>query len=477
MNKKKVLTKSKSNENFSDIQFQTETWKIIKTLFGNDRKQIGMKLIAHQIESFNDFICTKVEHIIQGFNDIEILHKFNQNIGDFKFNIKLNASNARINKPMIYEKDGSTKLMTPNEARQRSFSYASSMFIDLKVMVKWYDEENNVKSSEKLIKNINIGKIPIMVGSKYCVLSNINDLNHCESVTNECKFDCGGYFIINGNEKVIISHDRISENKTYVFIDAKATQYSHIAEIRSVPDNLFGPPKLTTLKMTLKGDQYGRLLRINIHHIRVDVPVFILFRALGIETDKDILNYCVYDISDDNNANYIDLLKGCINESSSIRTRYQALEYLSRYLNISGYPKEIIQCKEKRISIVLEILKNDLLPHVGDNYKDKALYIGSMIRKLFQCYLGYRAYDDRDSYLYKRVDTPGIMLANLFRQYYGKVIKDTKNMIYKELNTGVWKSTNNVENIINKNNIYKIIKPTTIESGYKLWKLKLLKKR
>lgn len=89
------------------------------------------------------------------------------------------------------------------------------------------------------------------------------------------------------------------------------------------------------------------------------------------------------------------------------------------------------------------------------------------MRKLLNCHLGLRPFDDRDSYLNKRVDTPGVMLANLFRQYYGKMIKDCKNVSYKELNSGVWKTSSNINNLINSHNIYKIIKPTTIESGLK----------
>lgn len=451
-----------ASTNMDDLTFQTETWKVINTMFGIEKNHVGKMLIKHQLESFNDFVKNKIEYIINGFNDIEILHKFNANICDFKYNINLRVQNPRLNKPVICEKDGSTKLMTPFEARQRNFSYSSAIFVDIVIINKWYDENEVLQSNEKIIKNINIGKIPIMVGSDYCVLTNIN-----ETVSKECPYDSGGYFIINGNEKVIISHDRISENKTYVFLDNKATQYSHIAEIRSVPDNTFGPPKLTTIKMTSKSNQYGRMMRINIHHIRVDVPIFILFRALGIESDKKIIELCVYDIDKVDSKVLIEQLKGCVNEGNLIKTRIQALEYLSKYLNISGYPKEIIQNKEKRISIVLDILKNDLLPHVGDKLQDKALYIGFMLRKLLQCFTGLREFDDRDSYLNKRIDTPGIMMANLFRQYYGKVVKDTKNMIYKELNSGAWKSSNNIDNLINKNNIYKIIKSTTIESGLK----------
>ena len=77
------------------------------------------------------------------------------------------------------------------------------------------------------MRNVNIGKIPIMVGSNYCILDN----PYFQINSQECKYDYGGYFIINGNEKVIISHDRIAENKTYVFLDNKLSQYSHIAEI------------------------------------------------------------------------------------------------------------------------------------------------------------------------------------------------------------------------------------------------------
>ena len=455
------------NKTMNHLEFQKHTWEVVNGLFGNDRESIGKQLIGHQLESYNDFVSTKLEHIIGGFNDVEILHKYNNEISDFKYKVRLTIDNPRLCKPLIYEKDGSTKLMTPKEARQRNFSYSCTLSVDITVKTAWYDDANCAKESEKIVRNVNIGKIPVMVGSKYCVLSNINDPFHSSTITSECKYDSGGYFIINGNEKVIISHDRISENKTYVFLDTKGSQYSHIAEIRSVPDNTFGPPKLTTLKMTSRGNQFGKLMRITIHHVRTDIPVFILFKALGIESDKQIIELCVYDIDQKDSKVFMDHLKGCVNEASCIKTRYQALEYLSKYLNISGYPKEIITNKNKRINIVLEILKNDLLPHVGENYEDKALYLGYMLRKLLQCVLGMRNFDDRDSYLNKRIDSPGVMISNLFRQYYGKMIKDAKNMIYKELNSGMWKSSSNLENLINKNNIYKIIKPTTIESGLK----------
>ena len=109
---------------------------------------------------------------------------------------------------------------------------------------------------------------------------------------------------------------------------------------------------------------------------------------------------------------------------------------MAKYLNITGYSKEILNNKAYRINIVRSVLEKEFLPHVGKDYLKKALYIGSMISKLLHCYLGLREYDDRDSYINKRVDTPGILMASLFRQYYSKVIKDMKNIVQKEINTG-----------------------------------------
>ena len=451
-----------NNDDITQSEFNHYTWKIIELMF---KENDGKQLVKHQLQSFNDFVVNKIDQIISGFNQIEILFKYLPECDDFKIKMNIRVFNPRIIRPTIYEKDGSTKLMTPNEARQRNFCYSSNLYVDICIENKWYDDYNEPVNGTKTIRNINIGKIPIMIGSNYCILNSDGYLG--KNMRDECINDYGGYFIINGNEKVIISHDRIAENKTYVFLENKISQYSHIAEIRSVSDNKFTPPKLTTLKLSTKATQFGHYIRINLHHIRIDVPLFIIFRALGIVSDKDIVKFCVYDINNPNNTVLINHLKGSVEESNNIMTKGNALEYLSKFLNISGYPKEIMQNKTKRIYIITEILKNDFLPHVGDNLYSKALYLGYMVNKLLKCFIGHIEMDDRDSYLNKRVDTPGIMMANLFRQYYGKVVKDAKNMIYKELNSGNWKMSNNVMNIINKNNIFKIFKPTTIDSGLK----------
>lgn len=435
------------------------TWNIIEKYFGYNK---GETLVKHLIDSYNDFVSKKMDDIIHGFNPIEIYNGYVTETDSFKNIISIEIINPILANPIINEKDGSTKIMTPADARNRNFTYVSALSATLVITIKSLNMETNQYNTEvKRMNNVSLGKLPIMVRSKYCILHNN------PSIPGECRYDYGGYFIVNGNEKVVISQDRIAENKTYVFTNNKQTAYSVVAEIRSVMENKFSVPKTTTLKLSSKANQFGRYIRVNIHHIKFDVPLFVLFRALGFESDKEILSYICYDVEDSDNCKVIESLAGSIEEANSVLTKREAREYLSKYMNISGYPKEYLCNKNHRLEILETILTNEFLPHVGRDFGKKALYLGYMASKLVRCHLGLLQYDDRDSYINKRVDTPGILLANLFRQYYGKVVKDLKNGIQKEINTGSWKGTRQISNIINNVNISKLIKATTIESGLK----------
>ena len=449
-------------EDLSSDDFDNLTWNVIEKFFTMNK---GQQIVKHQLESFNDFVLKKLDQIVEGFNPIEIYSQYVPEVDKFRHILIVELKRPVLNKPIIYEKDGSTKIMTPNDARQRNFTYSSVLNIDVHIVAKTLNADIQEGSPEeyivetKIIKNVLLGKIPIMVKSNYCILKNIFGNNL------ECKYDYGGYFIINGNEKVIISQDRISENKTYVFLNNKVSTYSHVAEIRSVQENKLGVPKITTIKLSSKPNQFGRPIRVNIHHVKHEIPIFILFKALGLANDKEIIEFIVYNTDDKVSKLLMNELTACIEEANHILSPKDAIEYLAKYLNITGYPKEMLNNHVHRLNIVRGVLEKEFLPHVGKNFGKKALYLGSMINKLLKCFLGLREYDDRDSYINKRVDTPGVLMANLFRQYYGKVIKDMRNIIGKEINGGGWKATNRFVNVINKVNIYKIVKSTIIDSG------------
>lgn len=436
------------------------TWKLVEAYFNENK---GQQLVKHLIDSYNDFVLRKIDNILEGFNPIEIHHQYIPEKNAFKYTLSIEVKNPTLAKPMIYEKDGSTKIMTPTDARNRNVTYAAPLTVDLIIKTKTFDSTiNEVIEEDKRINNVNLGKIPIMVNSRYCVLSTCSNLIQDD----ECRYDYGGYFIINGNEKVIISQDRIAENKTYVFLNNKVSTYSHVAEIRSVTENRFSVPKTTSIKLSAKANQFGRYIRVVVHHIKHDIPLFVLFRALGIESDKKIISYIVRP-NDPNYESIAQELMGSIEEANAITTTREAREYLLKFMNVNGHPKELMASKDYRFGVLVGVLEKEFLPHSGMDLDKKAIYLGFMVNKLLSCYMGIMPFDDRDSYINKRVDTPGILLANLMRQYYGKVVKDMRNMVQKDINGGSWKATNKFINVITKVNVAKIVKSTIIEAGLK----------
>lgn len=439
------------------------TWKFLRSYFldGN-----AYTLVKHQIDSYNDFVLRKMEQIIEGFNPVELYHRYLPAHGVFKHVLSLHVKDPVLCPPTICEKDGSTKVMMPNDARLRNLTYAAALHVTLVVEARTFDEHTCTYATErKILRNVSLGKIPVMVRSNYCMLRQSCTMMHRGA--DECRNDYGGYFIINGNEKVVISQDRISENKTYVFLSNKATLYSYIAEIRSVQENTFGVPKTTTLKLAARATQFGRCIRANIHHIKHDVPVFVLFKALGVESDRDICTMIVHDMEDPVGRIITHELAACMDEARHVTCARDALEYLGRYLHAQGHPREFTTDPAHRTAILRSVLQREFLPHAGPSFAKKALYLGYMVNKLMRCYLKVWELDDRDSYVNKRLDTPGVCLASLFRQYYGKVVKDLKTTLQREINSDAWRASNSFANVINKHNVYKVVKATIIESGLK----------
>ena len=146
-----------------------------------------------------------------------------------------------------------------------------------------------------------IGKIPIMLRSTYCLLSGLTDRDLTE--LNECPLDPGGYFIINGSEKVLIAQEKMATNTVYVF-SKKDSKYSFTAEIRSCLEHSSRPTSTMWVSMLAKGSQGGRKSAIgqrivgSLPYIRQEIPIMIVFRALGFVADRDILEHIIYDFDD-----------------------------------------------------------------------------------------------------------------------------------------------------------------------------------
>ena len=446
--------------------FTEEPWNIIETYFENRHLE---QLVRHQLESYNDFVNFQIQKTIDMFNPVTVKSEqyYNKKLNKHSLEAYITFQNFNIYRPQIHENNGATKLMFPQEARVRNFTYASNMTIDIniKYVVRNGKELENCQTIMKNIPKIHIGKLPIMLKSSICVLKQYNHLNH--DVNGECAFDAGGYFIINGSEKTVLGQERAAENRVYCFnISKGSTKWSMSAEIKSVPDFKQISPKQMNLLISTKNNGFGFGIYLQVPRIKQPVPLFIIFRAMGIISDKEICSKILLDIDNEKNKPLLKALQASIIDANEILTKEAAIQYITNYVMYTPINMTQETGNIKKREFTYEVINSDLFPHCHTE-EQKIYFLGYMTNKLLQTSLGWLPTDDRDSYLNKRIDTCGILLNNLFRNYFNKLVKDMQKQIIREMNNGSWKSNEDYGNIVNMTNIYKIVKSTTIENGLK----------
>jgi DNA-directed RNA polymerase beta subunit len=459
------IQSNKDNGIFAEQYIETP-WDIIESYFSGHHLE---RLVRHQIESYNNFIEYQTIKTIEMFNDVNI--KSEQDLdpvsGKHRLELFISFSNFSLYRPQIHENNGATKLMFPQEVRSRNFTYASAMTIDIniKFLVRNGVNLETVQTFYKTLPKIHIGKMPIMLKSNICVLT---QYKHMENKNiGECKYDTGGYFIINGSEKTVLGQERAAENKIYIYnISKNNTKYTWSAEIKSVPDFKCISPKQLNLMVSSKNNGLGFPIMVQLPRVKQPVPLFILFRALGVISDLDICKYIILDIDKEEYKELLNGLTASIIDSNTVLTQSEALKNITSYVMFTPINMDKETGARKKMEFTNDILENDLLPHCMTKIQ-KLYFLGYMTNKLLQANFKWITQDDRDSYVNKRVDLTGTLLNNLFRNYFNKLVKDMEKQIIKEINNGSWKSTDQYMNIVNMTNIYKIIKSTTIENGLK----------
>lgn len=401
-------------------------------------------LAANQIESYNDYIDNILPMILSQFFPLELSFKDNKieniNISIIKLDIEI---------PRYTENNGCTKILTPNIARLRNFTYSLTVVIDLSVDIKMKIDNEIINLPTKIIKDIVLTKIPVIVKSKYC--------NYYKDIENECPFDSGGYSIINGNEKVLISQEKITPNIIQVYESKNNSKFGYVSEVRSSNDNTFGVTKTLSVKITDKS-YLNDLIYASIPHTKEEIPISVLFKALGCNSDKEILYFII-----DNDKSELDLqiakiVSISLKENTDINDNASAIQYISKRIISNNKFNSLL-----KISYCKNILDKEYLPHLNTNL-EKLYYTGLMVNKLLKCYLNVEKPSDRDSYLNKRIESCGTLMGNLTLQGIGKVVKDMKVYITKEVNSGIWNIKEDYSDIINDFNIHKIIKKNCIEN-------------
>jgi DNA-directed RNA polymerase II subunit RPB2 len=441
-------------------------WILIESYFKHKHLK---QLVKHQLESYNYFVNNQIQQTIEMFNPLLIVsdHDYIKEHNLHRLEIEITFENFSIYRPQIYENNGSTKIMFPQEARLRNISYSSAMTIDLNIKYTVRNGENykNVLNYQKKIKNVHIGKLPIMLKSDLCVLNQYKHLDHNE--TGECYMDPGGYFIINGSEKTCISQERAAENQIYCFnIEKNNNKWSWKAEMKCIPDWKCISPKQITMYIASRNNGYGNAIYLQIPRIKIPIPLFIIFRAFNIISDKEICELIMLNIANENMKKMLFALKASIIDANKYMTKDSAIKFIVNNVIYTPMNMDKETGSKKKYDFAMEVLSNDIFPHCKTETQ-KIYMLGYMTNMLLQTSFGWLQESDRDSYMNKRIDLTGPLLNNLLRNYFNKLVKDMKKQIIREINSGSWKSNDDYENIITKTNIYKIIKSTTIEQGIK----------
>ena len=429
------------------------------------------RLARHQMESYNNFVNYQMQRTIEMFNPITIksVNDYDEATDSFGLVVKMSLKNLRFHHPQIHENNGATKTMMPQEARLRNFTYSSNSIVDLNIEYTVRNEDGEERKIEKTLNNIKLCSLPVMLKSSICILSQYKHVSNV--LTGECDMDCGGYFIIKGSEKTVLCQERAAENRIYVFNGKNTPKWDWVAEFKSVPDNKCISPKQVELMVSSKTNIYGHGIYVSIPRLKQKryIELFVLFRALGVLSDKKICEYILLNTEDKQNAEMLSYLEASMEDAKAYlndpeMVQQDAFEHIISMVAYNPYQVEKGPQPIKKHDYTKEIFKNDFFPHCKSP-EQKLYLLGFMANRLIRTALKHNPPDDRDSYLNKRIELCGSLLNNLFRNHYIRFVKDIEKQVVREINLGAWKSNEDYDNIINMTNIYKIIKPTTIENG------------
>tara|TARA_B110001450_G_scaffold252427_1_gene274178 strand:- start:1382 stop:5710 length:4329 start_codon:yes stop_codon:yes gene_type:complete len=425
-------------------------WLVIDKYF----KENDNVLIRHHLDSYNDFFNNKIFNIIKEKNPVQIFKE--QDVDSKEYNLQadiyfggIEGDKLYFGKPIIFD-ESRQHYMYPNEARLRNMSYSTTLHMDITVVYK-IRKEGKMQEVVSKLEKVYFGKFPIMLNSDLCILNKLD--KSVKFNMGECKNDKGGYFIIDGKEKVIINQEKFADNMFYIR-DNYNDLYSHSAEIRSVSEDASKPVRTLSVRIVRPSPKYknGNIV-VNIPNVRKPVPLFIVMRALGIISDKEIIEYCLLDL--EKYENYVDLFIPSIHDAGNIFNQEVALKYIATLT------------KGKTMSHVLEILMDYFLPHVGENNLiDKGYFLGYMVNEILKVYKGDKKATDRDSFKFKRIELTGSLMYDLFKEYYTLQQKHIYTSIDKEYyyKQGIYQDdfTSLIEN-----NYQEYFKDKILEKGFR----------
>lgn len=361
--------------------------------------------VNHQIESFDRFLNVGIQDILEKEPPIQV-----QN-GDATYTTTF--SDVHIPYPSVMEMDRAVHDYYPAEARRRNLTYESPVYVKVTETLQEGDREQVVNVHPR----IPIAHIPIMLRSDRCHLSKCTPQERVQY--GECEKDEGGYFIINGIERVLIGQIRNCYNIPLVFEQKPGSKYKYVCEVRSMSESTGHSVQIKAAIGT-----NDRTLVFLLPHMKdtVPVPIGVVFKALGYTTSEEIADLIGLNV--EKAQKYIKLI---LRDSFIAESKEEALEFIGKNAKHPPVPAE-------RISYARQVVEKELFPHLGITVsnKDVAYFLGYMVHKLLATRIGMRKDDNRDNYMNKRVEVSGVLCNELFRQLYKRYLSSIASSLEKK---------------------------------------------
>jgi DNA-directed RNA polymerase beta subunit len=412
--------------------------------------------VGHQIDSYNMFIEVGIQKILTETGPIVIKTSSESRGGEATYTIEFGTISLK--KPIIREHDGTTNILYPQEARHRNLTYHASIYCDISVSTTRKTKNGIIETTVRTSKE-QLGYIPIMVRSKFCLLNKKTEKEAAE--LGECIYDEGGYFIINGNEKVVIAQERMPNNIVYCFYKKPPSKIVWQAEIRSQFEYHIKTTSTLYLRIFSKGSRSNYTptptftdidgIRAQITYIKQDIPIMFLFYALGYTSKNSIIdiitNARIPTKEDYYYKNILKFLRCSFDEAEDILQEEETApenlqDFALDYIGKKG--STIAGSRADRIKYATQIFNKELLPHLSLEYNDifkeplqlaktKAHFIGYIINKLYLCYVGIDKENDRDHLANKRIELTGNLLGSLFKGIFKRLHKEAKVNLTKTI--------------------------------------------
>ena len=353
-------------------------------------------LVRQHLDSYNEFIDHGIQEVIDETGEISI------EIPEMPYSIKLGQlwiidPQSKISGTYITEVDGTKHEIFPMEARFRSLTYAAPLALEMTPIIDGREQEPEL---------VLIGDLPVMLKSKLCILSQLTPEELIEH--GEDPNDPGGYFIVNGSERVVVAMEDLAANRVLVDIDTRGAKPVYQAKIFSTTVGF-----RARIQLRMKSD---RALYVSIPGVPTEIPFMILMRALGLESDKEIAETVSPEKIVQNE------LEASFEKATGFDTVNDAIMYIGNRVAHG-------QVEEYRIQKAENIIDRNFLPHIGRTIEkrvEKALFLGEMACRVIELKLGRRNPDDKDHFKNKRLKLAGPLLADLFRIAFRNLCRDIK---------------------------------------------------